>query len=302
MTEWPGSASSSAFAEAYRRRAGCHSSSQPRLTARLALRLSFPVVVPERLDAPAGEHDPHPDSAWWGVHAARYSFGTEYVAGQRVLDIACGTGYGMRILSSTARIVIGVDRDIVAARSARDAGPVVVANGSALPFRTSAFDVVTSFETLEHLEERAPFLAELTRVLVPRGQLVLSTPNARYTRPVNGRPRNPFHVFEYTPEELAAEVKRSFVDVEMKGQQISDRFKISPFWDDQQRLPRTPKVRARLAVWRVLNRLPARVRDTASQAIWGHPLYPGAEDYTFTTEAVPTAPVLVVVARSSRTG
>lgn len=266
---------------------------------RTSRRVRAPLGIPERLDAPAGEHDPQPDSPWWGVHAARYGFGTDHVAGHRVLDIACGTGYGMRILSSTARTVIGVDLDFTAARSALDAGPVVVAKGTALPFRRSAFDAVTSFETIEHLEHRAPFLAELARVLVPRGRLVLSTPNARYTRPVNGRPRNPFHLFEYTPNELDLEVKRHFADVEMLGQQISRRFKISPFWDDQQRLSPTPRIRARLVIWRILNRLPPRARDTVSQAVWGHPLFPGATDYTFTTEAAPTAPVLVVMARNS---
>lgn len=259
------------------------------------------MAVP-RLDAPAGEHDPQPDTAWWGVHAARYRFALPHVRGKRVLDIACGTGYGMRILSSAAQTVIGADVDFTAARAARDAGPVVVASGTALPFRTSAFEVVTTFETIEHLEQREPFLAELTRVLVPGGGLVLSTPNAWYTRPVNGRPRNPFHVFEYTAEELDAEVKRQFGEVEMLGQQISDRFRISPFWDDQQRLPKTPRVRARLVLWRILNRLPAQPRDVASRALWGHPLFPGADDYTFTTDAVPTAPVLVVLAKNSRAG
>lgn len=267
--------------------------------ARLASEYCSAVAVP-RLDAPAGEHDPQPDTAWWGVHAARYDFATDHVKGQRVLDIACGSGYGMRILSSSARTVIGVDLDFTAARSARGAGPVVIADGTALPFRTSAFDVVTTFETLEHLERRGHFLAELARVLAPGGDLVLSTPNAWYTRPVDGRPRNPYHVFEYTPDELDAEVKRYFVDVRMLGQQLSDRFKISPFWDDQERLPRTPAARVRLLVWRILNRLPARPRDVTSRAIWGHPLYPGAGDYDFTTDAVPSAPVLVVLARNGR--
>ncbi len=256
-------------------------------------------MVVERIDAPAGEHDPQPDDAWWGIHAARYRFATEHVAGHRVLDMACGTGYGMRILSSSARTVIGADIDLPAARSARDAGPVVVADASALPFRTSGFDVVTTFETLEHLEQREAFLAELARVLVPGGALVLSTPNAWYTRPIDGHPRNPYHVFEYTPDELHAEVAKHFDEIRMLGQQMSDRFRISPFWDDQERMPRTPRARARLLLWRILNRLPAGPRDTVSRAIWGHSLYPGAEDYTFTTDAVPSAPVLVVVARSS---
>lgn len=255
----------------------------------------------ERLDAPSGEHDPKPDTAWWGVHAARYKLAIDHVAGARVLDIACGTGYGMRMLSPSARTVIGADVDLNAARSARQAGPVVVADGTALPFRTSAFDAVTTFETLEHLHHRRPFLGELTRVIVADGKLVLSTPNAYYTRPVDGRPRNPFHVHEYTPEELDAEIREHFVDVRMLGQTLSDRVKMSPFWDDQERMPRTPRTRALLIVWRILNRLPARPRDLASRALWGHPLYPGAEDYVFTGEAIPTAPVLVVLARNGRT-
>lgn len=218
-----------------------------------------------------------------------------------MLDIACGTGYGMRILSEVARTVVGADLDVEAVRSAQGAGPVVVTDGTALPFRTAALDVVTTFETLEHLEHRGAFLAELARVLAPGGGLVLSTPNATYTRPVDGRPRNPFHVFEYTPEELDAELRGHFGDVQMFGQEISGRFKISPFWDDQQRLPRTPATRARLLLWRILNRLPSRPRDRASRALWGHPLYPGADDYTFTTDAVPSARVLVVTARNSKT-
>ena len=251
-----------------------------------------------RLDVAAEEEAPTPDSAWWGIHAARYAFAARRLGPGRILDVACGTGYGMAIISAPGRTVVGADVELEALRTAAAVEPVVAADGGALPFPSGVFDAVTTFETVEHLEHRPAFLAELVRVLIPGGTLILSTPNARYTRPVDGRPTNPFHVFEYTPEELAEELRAHFDDVDMLGQQIGDHFRISPFWDDQQRMSRRPRVQARLALWRLLNKMPSRWRDGLSGRMWGHPLYPGPEDYSFSAQAVPTAPVLVVTARS----
>ena len=249
-----------------------------------------------RLEAPASEEDPRPDSAWWGIHAARYRFASRTLRFRRLLDVACGSGYGVSMLSSKGWVV-GVDVDEEALRSARQAGPVVASDGCRLPFLDGAFDAVVTLETIEHLEHRDEFLAELARVLEPGGSLVLSTPNALYTRPVNGRPHNPFHVFEYTPDQLLRAV-RGFDDVRMYGQSLSSRFVISPFWDDQCRLPRTPRAQARLGLWRVLNKLPAGPRDGLSRLVWRHPLYPGEDDYTFSEDTLDTAPVLVVTAKA----
>jgi SAM-dependent methyltransferase len=249
-----------------------------------------------RLEAPANEEDPRPDSPWWGVHAARYRFASENLEFTRLLDIACGSGYGVAMLSSGGWVV-GVDLDRDALRSARDAGPVLAADGCRLPFPDDAFDAVVTFETIEHLDQRDAFLTELLRVLVPGGSFVLSTPNALYSRPVDGRPRNPFHVFEYAPEQLSSALDR-FDDVCLQGQCISDRFAISPFEDDQRRLPGTVRTRARLLVWRILNKMPAAARDRMSTMLWGHPLYPTENDYVFSQEAIETAPVLVVTAKA----
>jgi SAM-dependent methyltransferase len=255
-----------------------------------------------RLDAPANEEDPRPDSPWWGVHAARYRFASRNVEFARLLDIACGSGYGVAMLSAGGWVV-GVDVDPGALRSARDAGPVLAADGCRLPFPDAAFDAVVTLETIEHLQDRDAFLSELLRVLAPGGSLVLSTPNALYTRPVDGRPRNPFHVFEYTPEELLAALGR-FDDVRLQGQSMNARFTMSPFWDDQRRLPRTPRAQARLFVWRVLDKLPAGPRDRLSGLIWHHRLYPTEDDYVFSEdeEALRTAPVLVVTATAPSRG
>src|SRR5205807_4303684 len=192
-----------------------------------------------------------------------------------------GGGYGLGVLSGDGRRVVGVEVDAEAARGAAAAGPapVVVADACALPFRAAAFDSIATFETIEHLERRAQFVAELARVVVPGGSLVLSTPNAIYTRPRDGRPQNRFHVFEYRPDELVAEVGRRFEGLRLLGQHLNPRFVISPFIEDQRRLPRTARAQLRLLTWRVLNKLPAAVRDGASRALWKHPLYPAEDEY-----------------------
>jgi SAM-dependent methyltransferase len=233
------------------------------------------------------------------VHAARYEFAARTLVGRRVLDVACGTGYGLEILSTFGRSTFGVDADTEALRQASRHGSALAADGGALPFADQTFDAVTSFETLEHLQHRERFVAELARVLRRDGTLMLSTPNANYTRPVDGRPRNPHHIHEYEPDELRTALEKEFGDVKMLGQVISPRFAVSPFQEDQQRLQRTPRTSARVLYWRVLNRLPEKPRDRVSYLTWGHPLYPTEHDYDFVDTKIDSAPVLVVVARHS---
>jgi SAM-dependent methyltransferase len=240
-------------------------------------------------------------SPWWGVHAARYRFAIQHISDARVLDIACGTGYGLPVLQTRACSVVGVDIDFATARKARDTTTgresVLVADACALPFADASFDVITSFETLEHLEARKTFLAELERVLKPTGLCLVSTPNANHTHPVDGKPRNPHHVFEYNPAELISELRDHFHAVELLGQVMDSRFVISPFIDDQERMPRTTQAQMRLLLWRLLNKMPVSVRDHLSQILWGHPLFPSENDYNFTNSAVDFAPVLLALCR-----
>jgi hypothetical protein len=107
-------------------------------------------------------------------------------------------------------------------------------------------------------------------------------------------------VYEYGADELRSALETVFTEVRMFGQVLHERFVISPFQQDQIRLPRTLCNRLRLLVWRVLYRLPSRLRDGASSALWGHPLLPTADDYRFDEAAVEDAPVLVAVAARPR--
>ncbi len=240
-------------------------------------------------------------SPYWGEHVARYLFAIPYVANCSTLDIACGDGYGLPIIRSRASGVVGVDVDLRAAQNARaklgdGLGQVVVADGCWLPFPDVTFDAITSFETLEHLAHRRRFLAELQRVMKPAGICILSTPNANYTLPVNGKPKNPYHLYEYTPDELWAELRRSFEHVRMLGQCLDTRFVIPPFWDEQEQLKQKAGMRKQILFWRALNKLPfASVRDQVSHTLWGHPFLPSEADYQFSESTIEAAPVLVAL-------
>jgi SAM-dependent methyltransferase len=243
-----------------------------------------------------------PGSPWWGEHQARYLFATRFFdEGAPTLDIACGTGYGVGILRQHGAVVCGVDVDAGATQAAarlhaRGPGTLVLrGDGRRLPFASGRFRMITSFETIEHLHERAAFTGELSRVLAPEGVCLISTPNALYTRPVDGKPSNPFHVHEYQAAELQAELRPHFAYVQIVGQVLDGRFRVPPFWTDQQRLPRTPAAQAGLWTRRFVQRLPLRARDPVSRAIWGHQFFPVASDYHFDLARVDQATVLVAI-------
>ncbi len=244
-------------------------------------------------------NDAHTLSPYWGEHTARYIFSLPYIKEKKVLDIACGTGYGLGILKSQARYVGGVDIDIESARQALtecdEKAGVLLGDAANLPFQDESYDVVVSFETLEHIHERTKFLSEIKRILKPAGLLILSTPNAHFTKPVSGQPTNPFHVFEYTTEELKSELENYFTLKEFVGQTLDSSFKISPFQHEQKLLPKDFATQIKLSAYRAFNKIPVGLRENLSQAIWKKPFYPTGRDYNFTAETIRFAPVLVAV-------
>src|SRR2546425_12140827 len=87
-------------------------------------------------------------SPWWGVHASRYLFAERFVGGRLVLDIACGTGYGLPILRTSARAVVGVDADFEAVWTAarqKAAGAQVGGGRTPLPVSDCAVEGGTPF-------------------------------------------------------------------------------------------------------------------------------------------------------------
>jgi len=142
-------------------------------------------------------------------HVHRYAFARRFATGRRVLDAACGEGYGSALLAQVAVEVTGVDLDGATIAHARAAYPArnlafVEASVAALPLPAASVDLVVSFETIEHLPaaDQPAMLAEFARVLAPDGVLLVSSPN----RPEYSERRgysNPFHVHELDRAELA---------------------------------------------------------------------------------------------------
>src|SRR5690348_55654 len=100
-------------------------------------------------------------------HAYRYAFASRFVAGKRVLDIACGEGYGgAALLRAGAVHVIGVDVSEEVCLHARSKYDLDARQGSAeqIPLADSSVDLVVSFETIEHISNPDRFLDECVRV------------------------------------------------------------------------------------------------------------------------------------------
>lgn len=137
-----------------------------------------------------------------------YSFAAREATGRRVLDCACGAGYGSWLLACAgAKSVVGVDHEldsITWAKAHFGGGAVQFRQGEAtsLPLASGDVDLVVSLELLEHLRDQAAFVEELWRVLSPGGVLVLSTPLGRGEQRLH--PKDPRHVRELDAQELAA--------------------------------------------------------------------------------------------------
>jgi SAM-dependent methyltransferase len=149
-------------------------------------------------------------------HLARYRLAAGLAEGKRVLDAACGEGYGSALLARAgAATVAGVDIDEPTVQRARERYGLdfQVADIASLPFGDGAFDLVVSFETIEHVPNPEAALAELARVLDPAGLLVISTPNKQ-----ESLVPNEFHIREFTHDEFVALLSERFPAVRLVHQ------------------------------------------------------------------------------------
>jgi len=161
-------------------------------------------------------------------HESRYQWVAQFTQDKIVLDIACGTGYGSNIIAANAKKVFGVDisnESIAYAKEHYKKDNVHFVLGSATDseiFTKAQFDIICSFETIEHLtkEERVKYLINLKSWLKPNGLLVLSTPNKIITSPFTEKPLNPYHVIEFEQESLLNELFPYFSIEDIFGQRI----------------------------------------------------------------------------------
>ena len=235
-----------------------------------------------------------PTSELWGEHRSRYRFARQLITSRdRVLDVASGAGFGLELLVEAGACPVGVDYDpaaMAAARRETASGKLVRADATCLPFAQAAFDVVVSFETIEHVRDARALVQEVRRVLRPGGTLVLSTPNRAFGPPER-HTGNPFHVREFTADELRHLLSEEFTEVQLFGQRPSEAYRYVPYLMVQ------PDWSPAAAAWKLMVRLPFGVKDTLARALTGRPFYPGEADYCFDPEQHANAHALLAVAR-----
>lgn len=154
-------------------------------------------------------------------HLHRYHAVLDCVEDKVVLDIACGEGYGTALLATRARKVYGVDIDaacieLAANNYAADKSNIAfsIGNVTEIPLPEGSIDIVISFETVEHLDQKAQeaFLLQVRKVLRKDGQLIISTPDKKqYSERYHYT--NPFHVNEFTKDEFLNFLGKHFSNV-----------------------------------------------------------------------------------------
>jgi ubiquinone/menaquinone biosynthesis C-methylase UbiE len=166
-------------------------------------------------------------------HRTRYLACLEWCEGKRVLDAACGSGYGTALLAQKARQAVGTDvaPEAVAYAEGNHStvnSTFVVGSVTALPFSNGSFDAVVSFETLEHLDEDAQeqFIDEIRRVLSPNGVLYISTPDAKVTE--QRGVVNKFHIHERSRTSFEALLQSRYSNVSVYYQNLWVYSEVAP--------------------------------------------------------------------------
>ena len=236
-------------------------------------------------------------------HLAAYLFARELARGGDVLDAGCGEGFGTVLLAETARRVTGIDYSpaAVAAAAAAYRGPNLefrrldVNELLGLGLR---FDVITNFQVIEHLPDPPTFLRAVRSALRDDGVLVLTTPNR-----LTSTSENPYHLREYTSDELAVLLRSLFGSVELRS--MMGNAKVQAF--ETARAGQVQRI-LRLDPLGLRHRLPQRLvrfafgklsglvrRRVADQDATTHTIQP--EDFTVVEENRPDALDLVALCR-----
>lgn len=216
---------------------------------------------------------------WWGEHVHRYHEVLPYIGiSDRILDIACGTGFGSAILAgNTQGLITGGDISELAVAECRKNWKkpnleFKMLDGTKLPYQEHYFDKIVSFETIEHTTQYKEMLKEFYRVLKSGGIAFISTPNFPINSP-SGKVTNPYHTQEFTYRELKELLDDVFTDVTIYGQKFS-RY-------DKGRVSRLGKI-----IYGVFNIIgirkftPYNVKNGVYKFFTGKPFYPEPDDFT----------------------
>jgi SAM-dependent methyltransferase len=250
------------------------------------------VITGERVSSPRGGFNPT-----FQRHVAAYRLCAPLLPPGRVLDVGCGVGHSYHELAP--RETVGVDIDPAALRG--QDRETHVADMRSLPFARDSFAGVISVQSIEHVPDPERVIAEVVRVLEPRGRAVLVTPN-RLTFSRADEVIDPYHYVELDPAELAALCAPYFAAVALRGLRGSERY-LSIVQAERRELDRV-LARDPLRLRRMVpRRARQRLYDRRLAASRAEPL-PGAldispDDFRLTAERLDEALDLVAVCEKS---
>lgn len=156
-------------------------------------------------------------------HIATYKIAQRLASGKKVLDFGCGSGYGTAYIADHCSEIVGIDISQAAisyANSNYNASNlffqcIAPVQEKPLPFLDAEFDMVISFQVIEHIRDTQSYLGEIRRVLKPNGIVIIVTPD-RSTRLFGfQKPWNKWHVKEYSKTSLKVLINSYFVKVEI---------------------------------------------------------------------------------------
>jgi 2-polyprenyl-3-methyl-5-hydroxy-6-metoxy-1,4-benzoquinol methylase len=184
------------------------------------------------------------------IHLKAYETAADLAKNHKVLDLGCNTGYGAKVLREHTANVVAVD---VSARAIGEAQQRFghfdidfrIVDGIELPFDDGSFDLITSFQVVEHIADTDVYLSEIKRVLAPHGRAIFTTPNAALRLDDDMQPWNPFHVREFKPTGLSHLLGRYFPSVQVQGLFATDDL----YTVESQRLARAREQARRRPAW-----------------------------------------------------
>ncbi len=179
-----------------------------------------PGVPPLELTGERTLPDVPAENYWYRRHLAVYEWLAARVPGRRVVDLACGEGYGSAVLARTAHSVVGVDANPEAFEHARlrYRAPNLTFERDLVETLGGDVDCAVFLQTIEHVVDPAALLARIRELVGPGGVAYVSTPNVLTLAPPGAeRSDNPWHVREYRPQEFLALCRGAFDDVELLG-------------------------------------------------------------------------------------
>ena len=156
-----------------------------------------------------------------------YVFSQKYINGD-VLELGCGEGRGIDIILSKSKSFTAIDKikDVIEKLSLKYKDNVFISSNfpPLVDIEDNSFDTVISFQVIEHIQDDTQYISEIERILRPGGVALITTPNIKMTLT-----RNPWHVREYTSEELNNLCSKYFSKVDVLG--ISGNTKVIEYYN-----------------------------------------------------------------------